>query len=60
MLTLQSPEDGVALARAITNTAVAGSGGSMTAMFLSKLTDFIKGGKHYWSLIWIINGGLAG
>ena len=59
-LSISSPGDGEIVANAIMNTVVGGAAAAVTAMFVFKLTDYARGENHYWSLLWAINGGLAG
>ena len=59
-LSITQEGDGLAVAIAIMNTVLGGSGGAITSMILYKMTDAIRGQSHYWSLIVTINGGLAG
>lgn len=59
-LSITQPGDGEEVANAVMNTVVGGASAAVTAMLVFKLTDYMRGEQHYWSLLWAINGGLAG
>ena len=59
-LSISQPGDGEAVSNAIMNTVVGGAAAAVTAMLVFKITNFLRGEDHYWSLLWAINGGLAG
>ena len=59
-LSITHPGDGEIVANAVMNSIIGGASAAVTAMIVFKLTDYMRGEKHYWSLLWAINGGLAG
>ena len=60
VLSLRSPESGVVFARAVSNTIIGGSAGALTALLVNRFASYLKGKETHWSLLWTINGALAG
>ena len=59
-LSISEPGDGAVVALAIMNSVIGGASAAITAMLVFKFVDYVRGESHYWSLLWAINGGLAG
>ena len=60
VLSLRTPESEVILATAVSNTVIGESAGSISALLVNKWASYFKKEVPYWSLLWAINGGLAG
>ena len=59
-LAIVGEDHAVVVATAFVNTIIGGASGSITAVVLNYAIAWWRGEQKYWSLLQMINGGLAG